>query len=198
MQYLTFKKNARALVIVAHPDDETIWMGGTILKHPEVKWTIFSLCRGDDTDRAPKFFRVCKYLKTEGLMTNLEDEGLLNIKQSVPLIKKMLLQNLTNKNYNYIFTHGTNGEYGHARHKAVHRSVVTLVSKKNLSGLLLCFNYELTGEHKLKPKKNSHYIINLTPAEFDRKQSIMSDIYGFDKNGIDAGYCTTIEGFIKY
>ena len=38
-----------ALVIVAHPDDETIWMGGTILKNKNWKWTILSLCRASDT-----------------------------------------------------------------------------------------------------------------------------------------------------
>ena len=35
----------KAAVIVAHPDDETLWAGGTILMHPETKWTIIALCR---------------------------------------------------------------------------------------------------------------------------------------------------------
>ena len=45
----------RAVVIVAHPDDETIWMGGFILDNPDYNWTILSLCRASDTDCAPKF-----------------------------------------------------------------------------------------------------------------------------------------------
>lgn len=44
-----------ATVIVAHPDDETLWAGGTILMHPETQWTILTLCRRSDPDRSPKF-----------------------------------------------------------------------------------------------------------------------------------------------
>jgi len=32
----------RCAVIVAHPDDETLWMGRTVLMHPECEWTIIA------------------------------------------------------------------------------------------------------------------------------------------------------------
>ena len=35
----------RAAVVVAHPDDETLWCGGYILTHPEFLWRIVTLCR---------------------------------------------------------------------------------------------------------------------------------------------------------
>lgn len=67
--------NARnAACIVAHPDDETLWAGGTILMHPAIKWTIISLCRKSDPDRAPKFFRVVKEYNAVGIMGGLDDE----------------------------------------------------------------------------------------------------------------------------
>ena len=50
----------KAAVIVAHPDDEIIWCGGTILMNPDLQWTVLVLCRGNDADRAPKFYRVLK------------------------------------------------------------------------------------------------------------------------------------------
>ena len=40
----------KANVIVAHPDDETIWMGGKIIHEKDFQWTILSLCRKDDLD----------------------------------------------------------------------------------------------------------------------------------------------------
>lgn len=35
----------KAAIIVAHPDDEIIWCGGLILKHPEWDRTVLSLSR---------------------------------------------------------------------------------------------------------------------------------------------------------
>ena len=54
MKDFRFANGKKALIIVAHPDDETIWMGGTILKYTELEWTIYSLCRASDKDREPK------------------------------------------------------------------------------------------------------------------------------------------------
>ena len=62
-----------ALVIVAHPDDETLWAGGTILMHPETRWTVVALCRRSDPDRAPKFRRVLELLGASGDMGDLDD-----------------------------------------------------------------------------------------------------------------------------
>ncbi len=63
----------RAAVVVAHPDDETLWCGGYILNHPEFHWRIVTLCRASDPDRAPKFRRVLQRLGAEGEMADLDD-----------------------------------------------------------------------------------------------------------------------------
>ena len=69
------KKKKEALCIVAHPDDETIWVGGTILKNKDFNWTILSLCRKNDLGRAPKFRKVCKFYKAKSIGIHLRCES---------------------------------------------------------------------------------------------------------------------------
>ncbi len=127
------KKKIKALCIVAHPDDETIWMGGTILRNRDWNWTIFSLCRKNDSDRNPKFEKACRHYKAVGIISDIEDEKLKPMSSAA--IAKKILPQLRTKKYDYIFTHGENGEYGHRRHKEIHKAVKQLVKKKFLSFL---------------------------------------------------------------
>src|SRR3989344_6746174 len=104
----------KALVIVAHPDDETIWMGSTILKNKDYDWTILSLCRKNDKDRFPKFMKVCSLYGANGIINNMDDESIMKL--SISKVREKILEVLKNLEYDYIYTHGENGEYGHQRH----------------------------------------------------------------------------------
>ncbi len=199
MKKLQLKRNKRALVVVAHPDDETIWMGGTILKFPDVHWTIFCLCRASDPDRAPKFKRICKLFGARAIMTDLDDEDKLALKETIPVIEKFILANVRDKKFDYIFTHGVNGEYGHPRHKGVHLAVRALVREGKISAReIYFFNYKKAGPGKrpsMEAKADSDLLLPLSRAVFTRKKRMQAEIHGYAWNGIDNSLCTNPEAF---
>ena len=178
------------LVVVAHPDDETIWMGGKILSSKDIKWTIFSLCREDDKDRAPKFKKVCRFYEAKGIISDLEDEEIMNIKESLPEVKKRLVRKLRRKNFTYIFSHGYNGEYGHKRHVGVHLAIKNLVAKNILTcDKLFFFAYN---------SKRRDLVFNLNKEILKTKRDIIERLYGFSKKSFEYKNCSAKELFTVY
>lgn len=194
----------KALVIVAHPDDETIWMGGSILKYKNWDWTIFSLTRKSDNDRRVKFKKVCKYLNAKSIMTDLDDEKLLPVrsKEIIEIIKN----NLPEVEYDYIFTHGKNGEYGHLRHKEIHKAVTKMIKNNLLNTKQLYYFSYVPGKqisphsNDLKipvPNKKANTFVNLNNHEFKQKFRIVTELYGFTHPIFETLSCNEKEAFLK-
>ncbi|MDD5147963.1 MAG: PIG-L family deacetylase [Candidatus ainarchaeum sp.] len=184
-----------ALMVVAHPDDETIWAGGFLARNKNWDWTIVSLCRESDADRNPKFHRACALYNAKPVMLDLEDTEL---KQIDNLEVQNLLHEFEEKEFDFVFTHGGNGEYGHIRHKDTHKAVLALANNGKLKcKKLFFFAYKKISDTKLVPEKNASMRIILSREELESKKKIVAEIYGYAHDSPDVQYCTATEAFLE-
>ena len=185
----------KALVIVAHPDDETIWMGGKIIHEKNWDWTIVSLCRKDDLDRKPKFFKICKELNARAFISDLDDEHSEKKIESLDEVIKRLEPIVHDKKFDIVFTHGESGEYGHNRHVEVNEAVKKMFEE----GLLDCvelheFDYVASEEpFRCEPNHDAEIIFELSEQEFAKKKYLINEVYGFDKGSFEYLSCSAIE-----
>ncbi len=187
-------------VIVAHPDDEILWTGGTILSHPSWNVFVISLCRGNDADRAPRFFNELKKLGAKGKMGDLDDGP-----EQKPLdeheVEQAILNLLPAKHYDLIISHNPSGEYTrHARHEEIGKAVIKLWHVNKISaGELWSFAYEDGNkEYYPKPIESANIYRLLTKPIWLRKYSIITDNYGFDKESWEAQTTPKGESFWQF
>ena len=187
----------RAAVVVAHPDDETLWCGGYILAHPEFDWRIVTLCRASDPDRAPKFRRVLEQLGAVGEMADLDDEP-----DQVPLPIEQILETtarlLAGSSYSLILTHGPKGEYTrHRRHEECCRSVVELWQSGSIdTERVWLFAYEDGGRAYLpRVREDSDRRDMLTESVWLEKRRLITDVYGYGADSWEAQATPQEEGF---
>ena len=187
----------RAAVVVAHPDDETLWCGGYILNHPEYDWRIVTLCRASDPDRAPKFRRVLEHLGAVGEMADLDDEP-----DQVPLpneeIEKTIVRLLVGGRYSLVLTHGPKGEYTrHQRHEECSQGVVELWRTGNIDAeRLWLFAYEDGGRAYLpQVRADAERRDVLTENVWLEKRRLIADVYGYPTDSWETQCTPRTEGF---
>ncbi len=186
-------------VIVAHPDDETLWAGGEILAHPDWQWTIVTLCRGSDPDRVPKFRRVLDRLGAQGAMADLDDGP-----EQVPLpeaeVQDAILSLLSGMVFDAVLTHGPRGEYTrHRRHEEVSQAVTDLWRESRLrAGQLFLFAYEDGGRaYPPRPRQDAHLVETLPHALWRQKHDIITGLYGFTPDSWEATVTPRQEAFFR-
>ena len=187
----------RAAVVVAHPDDETLWCGGYILSHPEIDWRIVTLSRASDPDRAPKFRRVLEQLEATGEMADLGDEP-AQVPLSIELIQETIIRLLAGFSYSLILTHGPRGEYTrHRRHEECCHSVVDLWQSGGIAtNHLWLFAYEDGGHAYLPRVRNDADRRDILPENvWLEKHRLIADVYGYEAESWEARATPREEGF---
>jgi LmbE family N-acetylglucosaminyl deacetylase len=184
-------------IIVAHPDDEILWAGGTLLNNPQWKCFIISLCRKNDENRSLKFHKVLKIINAQGVMGNLDDEP-----EQKPLnifeVEQKVLELLPKKHFDLIITHSPFGEYTkHLRHEEIGKAVILLWNKgKIATNQLWAFAYD-DGNKKYYPKaiENAFYLEKLQKETWIKKYNLITKIYGFKKSSWEAKTTPIVEAF---
>jgi LmbE family N-acetylglucosaminyl deacetylase len=187
----------RAAVVVAHPDDETLWCGGYILAHPEFHWRVVTLCRASDPDRAPKFRRVLEQLGAVGEMADMDDEP-AQVPLPIAQIQATIIRLLAGNSYSLILTHGPMGEYTrHRRHEECCQSVVELWRSGSIAtNRLWLFAYEDGGHAYLPRVRNDADRRDvLTENIWLEKRRLITDVYGYGPESWEARATPREEGF---
>jgi LmbE family N-acetylglucosaminyl deacetylase len=197
---MTLSSKKTVAVIVAHPDDETLWSGGTILSHPAWQWFIVCLSRCNDKDRSLRFYNALKILKSEGIMGDLDDGPEQNPLEE-DIVQQTILSLLPAKHFDIIISHNPTGEYTrHLRHEETGKAVIMLWNSGKIStDELWIFAYD--------DNNKKHYPIAVEEASICRtlmkriwlrKYSIITETYGFDKGGFEAETTPRAESFWQF
>ena len=173
------------LVVVAHPDDETIFFAGAILAQPHIHWQVALVTDGNadknGEERIAQFRSACRALGVKKLhLFNMPD-----------IYSKRLNPDQISHHFDQIetpqsvYTHGPLGEYGHPHHQdvsfAVHRHY------RKLKIISPAYNCE------------ADEIIKLSTKNYRKKCHILAKIY-FDETKRFSHFLPShsIEGYTSY
>lgn len=173
------------LIVVAHPDDESIYFSGLIQQSPGINWEIICVtdgnADGNQANRLQDFHNACRELGVENYSQwDFPDlfEKRINIQDLTLRLSKI-------DTPEKIYTHGIIGEYGHPHHQdvsfAVHQAFFD--KSKILSVSYNCYPDE---------------IYTLTQKEFDTKMELLLKNYASELNRfanlVPGSFC---EGFTE-
>ena len=146
------------VVVGAHPDDESLFWGGRIVKMAQWSWDVTVICCSvpiRDPIRSWKFFDACAVLGVTGKLLPFQEP------HPTQGFDPEMLKLLDLEPYDRIVTHGVEGGYGHPHHVQLHHYIHhTYPHKEILSDCppgKLDFGVE----------------VRLTPAELARKMQAL-------------------------
>lgn len=170
------KSKKRALIIAAHPDDESLFMGGTIAEFKRWRWTVLCVTDCDEKynrRRRQELLRACGIYARGGSRVIPFTLGI--VKKRARFSKVEVSKRIRGfidefGPFDIAFTHGDRGDYGHRTHKLIH-DVVRGLGLPNL--YIFVTPDKKTG--RLKSEKNIQSISLSPKSRFIKRRAI--DVY---------------------
>ncbi len=180
-------RKLKALVCIAHPDDEVLFFGG-LISTQKYDWTIICAtdanADGEGAERFIKFKKSCKLLGIKKIFRlNYPDvfNQRLKVESLIEDFKKMKAR----EKFDVVFTHGILGEYGHQHHQDVCYATYKCFAPKT---------EVYSAAYNIYPDLK----IQLKPETFRLKTKILWRIYsGETQNLLSFLPATSFEGFTK-
>lgn len=158
------------LMIVAHPDDETIWGGAHLL---DGGYLVVCLTNGDNRVRREEFAGVMEASGNVGLILTYPDK-LFGKRNDWRFFKNSISKNLSvilsYKDWDEVVTHNTDGEYGHIHHILTNNLVT------NAAGSYIK-NHKLYYFGKYYKRGTEVPVINPISDDVMAKKQALLDIY---------------------
>jgi LmbE family N-acetylglucosaminyl deacetylase len=124
------KNFLKKLMIVAHPDDESLFGGAQLIT--EDNWKVICVTNGDNQTRRKEFENVMYITGSDFEMWDYMDQ------YHIPLDEKRLildLKRVLDEPWEKVVTHNEHGDYGHPHHKQLHFLI------KNIRKDIWTFNF---------------------------------------------------------
>lgn len=182
-------KNYNSVMIVAHPDDETIWGGNHLLKS---KYLVVCITNGDNKVRRKEFMSVMKATHNKGIMfdypdkTNGERDNWNKVRTSISNDVHYIL---SKKKWKSVVTHNPDGEYGHIHHQMT-SYIVRKQSNVDMKQLVYFGKY-------YKKKNLPKHLDHISKKDLNQKMKLVK-LYGSQYKVMDhLGHMLPHENFVK-
>lgn len=170
-------KNVNKLMIVAHPDDETLWGGVHLI---EDDYLVLCLTNGKSTGnvRYSEFNSVLRKTKDKGIILSYPDAykfKRVDWKKAgvYEYIQEDIRTVLTYKKWDEVVTHNPEGEYGHIHHIYTN-NIVTDLYKENIKDNKLYYFTKYYNKGEMF--KVREHMISLPVELFEEKMDLL-DLY---------------------